>query len=209
VELALDITVDRVERWIDLKKGGSRPSRAIEAAGVLPLSDSEAPRLFPGIWRARQTAQDDLPRWRDMVEGLSAENPKNLFSSESRQLSASLLVRYRTAPSRPGGRAGRMHRALIWSPPDAAREQLEAVAGELRIFEIIPGWTAALDAADAHAERAAIQTESAEPESDDNIPPEPIPAEPLPPDVLQLRTADERTQLRYDGPSMRGSSVPR
>ncbi|WP_306131991.1 hypothetical protein [Roseivivax marinus] len=209
VELALDITVDRVERWIDLKKGGSRPCRAIKAAGVLPLSDSEAPRLFPGIWRARQTAQDDLPHWRDMVEGLTAENPKNLYASESRQLSASLLVRYRAAPRTPGGRAGRMHRALIWSPPDAAREQLEAVAGELRTFEIIPGWTAALDAADPHAERAAIQAESAEPESENNIAPEPIPAEPLPPDVLRFQTAEEWTQLRYDGPSLRGSSVPR
>ncbi|EPX75703.1 hypothetical protein [Salipiger mucosus] len=209
-ELVLDVTVDRVERWIDLKKGGNRPSRAIEAAGVLPLSDSEAPRLLPGIWRARQTAQEDLPRWRYIVEGLTADFPKSIDYSDFRQLSTSLLVRYRSAPRTPGGRAGRMHHALVWAPPEAARAQLEAVAGELRTFEVVPGWTEALDAAEARDEPvAAIQAESAAAtESVGDVAPEPVPSDPLPRDVLRIPAAEEWTQLRYDDPSLSGSSMP-
>ena len=36
--VVIDLTVDRVERWIDTKRGGQRALQALEGAGVLPLS---------------------------------------------------------------------------------------------------------------------------------------------------------------------------
>ncbi|WP_306133451.1 hypothetical protein [Roseivivax marinus] len=197
-EVVLDVTVDRTTRWIDLKKGGSRSSQAIETAGVLPLSESEATRLFPGVWKARQTAQEDLPAWRSLVASLSAENPSNIYYSENRQLSGALLARYQTAPRGPGGRAGRSHQALVWAEPENARETLEAITGELRTFELVPEWLEVMATLDARAEREAIQAENAEPPQH----PEPATAPPWPatdvPGVTRLPSLEEREQWRRD-----------
>ena len=161
--LALDVTVDRVERWIDLKKGGSRTDQAIERASFLPLSDSEATSIFPDLWKARGTAGEDLPRWRLAVSALSAGKANNIDYSLFRHLSTSHLVEYRAEPKGPGGRVGREHQALVWGveTAEAARELVERLTGPLRTFAMVAGWIEATAAEEARQDEALRQAQAA------------------------------------------------
>lgn len=164
-ELCLDLTVDAVNRWAELKAGGDRIARTIAQAGVLPLSPRDAERLLPQIW-TRSSADRELKPLKNMVETAmqdSAQQVSQIANSipylHPGTLIGASLIEYRTAP-KDGRRAGNAARALVWGPLSEARAKIEAVAGELAAFAVVREWEPVADALDAAEERAAIQAES-------------------------------------------------
>lgn len=164
-ELCLDLTVDAVTSWTDLKAGGDLITRTIAQAGVLPLSPREAERLFPSIW-TRSSASRELEPLKNKVDAAlqaSAEQVSQDANSisylQSGTLIGATLIEYRTAP-KDGRRTGNKMTALVWGPLSEARAKVEAVAGPLAAFAVVPEWEAVADAIDAAEERAAIQAEA-------------------------------------------------
>lgn len=165
-ETCLDVTVDAVCSWAELREGGDRITRTISQAGFVPLSDREAVRLFPETWNCRRTAERDLYSLKVKVdEALQdtaqqvAHNANRISYLQNAPLIGATLIEYRTAP-KEGRRTGNRMRALVWGPLPEARAKVEAVAGPLASFEIVPEWEAVADALDAAEERAAIIAES-------------------------------------------------
>lgn len=164
-KLCLDLTVDAVTSWNDLKAGGDLITRTVAQAGVLPLSPREAERLFPDLW-TRSTASRELSPLKNKVDAAlqaSAGQVSQFANSISYlhfgTLIGATLVEYRTAP-KDGRRTGSLTRALVWGAPSEARAKVEAVAGPLAAFAVVPEWDAVADALDAAEERAAIQAEA-------------------------------------------------
>lgn len=163
--LCLDLTVDSVASWAELKAGGDRIARTIAQAGVLPLSPRDAERLLPQIW-TRSSADRELKPLKNMIETMMqdsaqqvSQNPNGKYYLGSGTLIGASLIEYRTAP-KDGRRAGNAARALVWGPLSEARAKIEAVAGELAAFAVVPEWEPVADALDAAEERAAIQAEA-------------------------------------------------
>jgi len=164
-ELCLDLTVDAVTSWTDLKAGGDLIARTVAQAGVLPLSPREAERLFPGIW-TRSSASRELEPLKNKVDTAlrtSAEQVSQDANSisylQSGTLIGATLIEYRTAP-KDGRRTGNKITALVWGPLSEAHAKVEAVAGPLAAFAVVPEWEAIAEALDAAEERAAIQAEA-------------------------------------------------
>ncbi|MEI4235030.1 hypothetical protein [Roseovarius sp. D22-M7] len=164
-ETCLDVTVDAACSWAELREGGGRISRIITQAGFVPLSDREAIRLFPETWSYRRTAERDLLSLKNKVdEALQdaaqqvAQNANSISYLQNAPLIGASLIEYRTAP-KEGRRTGNKTRALLWGPLSEARAKVEAVAGPLASFEIVPEWEAVADALDAAEERKAIVAE--------------------------------------------------
>jgi hypothetical protein len=157
-ETCLDVTVDAVCTWAELREGGDRITRTISQAGFIPLNGREAVRMFPEMWKHRSTADRDLSNLKNMVnEALQdtsqqmAQNANSISISKMRHLSGASLFEYQTAP-KEGRRKGNRMRALVWGPLSEARAKVEAVAGALATFEIVPEWEAVADALDAAEE---------------------------------------------------------
>lgn len=145
-ELCLDLTVDAVTCWADLRVGGDLISRTIAQAGVLPLSPRGAEGVLPGIW-TRTTASRELEPLKKKVEAaLTARaeqvshNANSISYLQSGTLTGAVLIEYRTAP-RDGRRTGNVTRALVWGPSSEARSKVEALVGPLASFEIIADWS--------------------------------------------------------------------
>ncbi|MEP4338946.1 MAG: hypothetical protein ABJ360_21635 [Roseobacter sp.] len=66
-EIAVDITVDRVVGWPDFWPGGTRPERAVQMSGFLPLDGQEAVNLFTEIWNNKETSNKDLKPLKSLV----------------------------------------------------------------------------------------------------------------------------------------------
>lgn len=164
-ELCLDLTVDAVTSWANLKAGGDLITRTIAQAGVLPLSPREAERLFPDLW-SRSTASRELIPLKNKVDAALqasaaqvSQDANSIFYLQSGTLIGATLIEYRTAP-KDGRRTGSLTRALVWGSLSEARAKVEAVAGPLAAFAVVPEWEAVADALDAAEERAAIQAEA-------------------------------------------------
>lgn len=178
-ELCLDLTVDAVTSWADLKAGGDLITRTVARAGVLPLSPREAERLFPDLW-TRSTASRELTALKNKVDaalqssaGQVSHGANSIFYLHSGTLIGATLIEYQTAP-KDGRRTGNLTRALVWGALSEARAKVEAVAGPLATFAVVPEWEAVADAIDAAEERAAIQAEAEGtlPRPRDDFPPE-------------------------------------
>ena len=150
--VALDITIDRTESWVETKRGGSRLAQAMQEHGVIPLSAREAHRLMPDIFPSIETAQRDLAPVTERIDALLSHSPNTtvLFGEwDSKTLT---LCTYQAA-SKPGKRIHR-HEALVLGHAQDARATLEALTGPLRLCEACPTWQAALaglDLADTYA----------------------------------------------------------
>ena len=164
-KLCLDLTVDAVNRWAELKAGGDRIARTIAQAGFLPLSPRDAERLLPQIW-TRSSADRELKPLKNMIETAMQDSAQQVSQIANRYsylhcgtLIGASLIEYRAAPKN-GRRAGNVARALVWGPLSEARAKIEAVAGELAAFAFVAEWEPVADALDAAEERAAIQAEA-------------------------------------------------
>ncbi len=150
--VALDITIDRTQAWVETKRGGPRLAQALQGHGVIPLSAREAHRLMPDIFPSRKTAQCDLDPVTEQIDALMAHSPNRDALFGERAGKDFTLCTYQLLPKLKQ----RMHRheALVLGCPGEARAILEALTGPLRLFETCPKWQAALaalDLADTHA----------------------------------------------------------
>lgn len=158
--VVLDLTVNEVVPWSEMKAGGDRVERARDSAGVLPLSKHAACKLLPDLWKSSGTAQRDVSVVDELVKSLMDQNPNNILLFGKWSVKSARLCEYQET-LKPGQKRARRHRALIWADtPEDARSKLEALTGPLREFSEVLGWIEARDAAqdelDALQERAAI-----------------------------------------------------
>lgn len=143
-EIAISITVDHIVQWRDFWRGGTRPERAAQAHGFLPLNGQESARLFPEIWNNRETANQDLKIFKELKpdsKDLDSNTFKSLMSDPAyRNLYTNsdakvvCLIKYKRTvprPQRASWRAG-----LVFCPPDQAQEKVEGIVGALKGFEI-------------------------------------------------------------------------
>lgn len=154
--VALDITIDQTQVWVETKRGGPRLEQAVNAHGVIPLSGREAERLMPGIFPSYQTAQRDLEPVEMRIAALLSHSPNNTVIFGNCDSKDFTLCTYQPCPE-PGKRM-RRHDALVMGSPDEARAILEALTGPLQLFETSQKWEAAiatLDLADTHARHMA------------------------------------------------------
>ncbi|UTH46284.1 DUF7146 domain-containing protein [Loktanella salsilacus] len=154
--VALDITIDQTQVWVETKRGGPRLEQAVNAHGVIPLSGREAERLMPGIFPSYQTAQRDLEPVEMRIAALLSHSPNNTVIFGNCDSKDFTLCTYQLCPE-PGKRM-RRHDALVMGSPDEARAILEALTGPLQLFETSQKWEAAmatLDLADTHARHMA------------------------------------------------------
>ena len=132
-ELALDLAVDAVTRWADLRDGGTRPARALARAGLLPLRATDAMAVAPGVWPSMRSAERDLA---EVAKGLSRHFPKKASKGVGGiAINPLILCEYRTAPK--CGRAGKVARLVIAGPCADPRAKAEAALGPLAHFEVL------------------------------------------------------------------------
>ncbi|WP_171212034.1 hypothetical protein [Ruegeria sp. HKCCA5426] len=130
-EIAVDITVDQVVGWPDFWPGGTRPERAVQMSGFLPLDGQEAVNLFPEIWNNKETSNKDLKPLRSLV----SENVYKDLLYAKPDSKAVCHVRYKRhipESQRTHWRAG-----LVYSPRAEAKGLVEKVTGELLEFEVL------------------------------------------------------------------------
>lgn len=121
--IVVDVTVDRVFTWADLRKGGCRLTRAFGRFGVVPEHSGELARCFPDLWPSKNAAKCS-----GRGEGGVAAQIRNLFGQRPH-----LRVRYQRA-----GRGQQPCTAFV----DAAAaqdlgERLRLVLGNIVAYEII------------------------------------------------------------------------
>ena len=141
-EVAVDATVDEVVTWAEVR--ASRIATALDA-GLLPLSSSEATRLFPALWPNRKAAQRD-GRLQALAEALTGPEAGGVWVGhflnrisiwELSQAKNAVLVRYRPAstPGRGGHRADIF--AVVAAEPRDARAVVEKIAGPVEAFAVV------------------------------------------------------------------------
>ena len=138
--LALDVTVDEVKPWAEVRRGGSKVARAV-ASGVLPLSATEAATAFPHLWAYPKAALRDseFTALRYEIEGgvwLGHSPKENLYLEFVPSKAPAVLVTYRR-PSE-GGRGGSrtVFRALVLASAGNALAVLVEVMGPVEGFQI-------------------------------------------------------------------------
>jgi hypothetical protein len=117
--LPVDVTVDRVLPWADL-----RPSRFVQAfarRGVLPLSTRDLTRSFPDLWSSEAAARKDLQR-----TGLRGDKVQIDYTIWGL---SPLNCSYRRR-----GQSGSKARALVRADLPEPRAALEALIGPLVEF---------------------------------------------------------------------------
>ena len=158
--VVLDITVNEVVPWAELKTGGTRIERAKAQSGVVPLSKHTARDLFPSIWQSDGAAQRDTAFIGEMVKSLLDQTPISISLIGKWSNKSARLIEYKPALKK-GQKRAQTHRALVWAETaDEARAKLESLTGPLQAFAEVAGWIEARDALqdsiDARAERVAI-----------------------------------------------------
>jgi hypothetical protein len=157
--VVLDITIDEVVTWADLKAGGSRIERARATGGVISLHKREACTLYPEIWKSEGTAQRDMAEMDILVKSLLDQTVISISLITKWSIKDARLCEYKTRLKKGRTRAT-THRALVWADTaEEARAKLESLTGPLQAFAEVEGWIAARDAAqdalDDWEERAA------------------------------------------------------
>lgn len=125
--VVLDITVDRLIKWIYFQKGGTRIERAFESKGFLPLSSRECVRLLPKLWGNAETAATDL-RDVGLKKGMVLED----MEAQLPQSNHVCHISYRRDQ-----KGARQYEGLVCVPRDAVREAVEALTGPLKDLNII------------------------------------------------------------------------
>jgi hypothetical protein len=158
--VVLDITVNDVVPWAELKTGGTRIERAKAQSGVMPLSKRAARDLFPELWQSDGAAQRDTAFMGEMVKSLLDQNPIDISFIGFWSNKGARLIQYKPALKK-GQKRAQIHSALVWADTaDEARATLESLTGPLQAFSEVSGWIDARDALqdsiEARAERVAI-----------------------------------------------------
>lgn len=122
-----DVTVDRVVKWRDFKKGGSNVDQAVAKHGLLFLSPTYCAKHMPKIWRSKQAAHNDLRR----AKLLSKAPCRDILYGEFDGKSPPLLVEF--WPAVEQGQRSRKKQALVFAPENQVREKLEQF---LKISEV-------------------------------------------------------------------------
>jgi hypothetical protein len=124
--LPLDVTVDQVVPWKDL-----RPARfaiAYARGGVLPLSASELARCFPDLWRTPKAAEHALHRSRLNTPKTQMDTPFGFWGY--------LLAAPRSAVYRRKGQRGCPTQVLISPNVPNPRQAVEKLVGKLTEFRL-------------------------------------------------------------------------
>lgn len=129
-EIATNITVDRVVDWRVFWRGGTRPERAIQTHGFLPLNGQEAVSIFPEIWSNRETANQDFKFYRSLVSDSAYEDI--IYTKPDAKVVCH--VRYKRNVSL--GQRAHWRAGLVYCPADQAQERIERFTGALRDFEV-------------------------------------------------------------------------
>lgn len=128
--VVIDITVDYMVKWLDFRKGGARLERAVQSQGFIPLSPRECGRLLPQFWSNQETARADLG-------GALLKKGMRIVEVANKWPGAPHIthISYRREVS-PGDRS-RRYEGIVFAPPGAVREKVEAITGSLREFDIL------------------------------------------------------------------------
>jgi hypothetical protein len=120
-DLVLDITVDEVTSWKELRQGGSRYERAWAATGILPTGAADLHRAHPNLWATVKAAERALEKY--------PPNPNNTHCLEV----GGIYCSYRRQGQR--GKASTVF--LCRSRHPDSRAALEALLGPLTEFAVI------------------------------------------------------------------------
>jgi hypothetical protein len=124
--LPLDLTVDRVMTWPEMRPG--KFVRAFARHGVLPLSPSDLTRCFPDLWKDQKVADNELSWLKKQPENSKLDI---VFGRIRLFLGAPLKATYRRK-----GQRGPLACALVRSDLSDPRSILEGLVGELVEFQL-------------------------------------------------------------------------
>ena len=128
--VVLDITVDRIVKWIHFRVGGTRIEKAVQCVSFIPLSSRECGRLLPDLWKNPETAGADL-RDAGLEKGMALHDFKGQIPG-TRQI---CHISYRREVS--AGERSREYEGLAFVPPEAVKGTVEALTGPLRELRLL------------------------------------------------------------------------
>jgi len=128
--VVLDITVDRIVKWIHFRVGGTRIEKAVQCGSFIPLSSRECGRLLPDLWKNPETAGADL-RDAGLEKGMALHDFKGQIPG-ARQI---CHISYRREVS--AGERSREYEGLAFVPPEAVKGTVEALTGPLRELRLL------------------------------------------------------------------------
>lgn len=134
-----DITVDRVERWGTLRKGGTKLER-LASGGLVPLSAASMSALRPDLWSSEKAAEHEITRGNKAARD---QGHVGLSDQLNADLSHLTFAEFR--------REGAKRWSPVWFDPARYPDPAVAVAGILQCEVEIRGYDATGDTLEASA----------------------------------------------------------